>query len=55
MTRDTDDLQRADEEQKFLRCLELYQLAERGRTFSQADLLDLKYHLGLNTYLKEKA
>ena len=55
MTRDTDDLQRADEEAKLARCVELYHKAERSTAFSSRDLDDLGYFLGVNDYLKEKA
>ena len=56
--RDTDDLQRADEqsqqqdeEQAYIRCLELVQLAVRGHRFEGKDLQDLWYHLGMNNRL----
>ena len=53
--KDTDDLQQADEERAFFRCLELYRLAERRKPFVEQDLLDLKYYLGLTNSFKEKA
>ena len=56
--RDTDDLQRADEEAQqqdeeraYIRCLELIQLAVRGHHFEGKDLQDLWYHLGMNNRL----
>ena len=39
--------QRADEEQKLMRCLELYQKVDRGLKFFPKDLEDLRYFLGL--------
>jgi len=39
--------QQQDEQQAFLVCLKLYQLAQRGEKFSDDDLKDLQYFLGL--------
>ena len=47
--------QQGDEEQAFFTCVRLVQLAQRGQRFSQQDIEDLQYHLGVSTYLKEKA
>ena len=54
MTRDTDDLQRADEEAKLARCVELYELAEKGIPFTLSDLADLKYFLGIEVAVIQK-
>lgn len=44
--------QQADEEQAFLRCVELAQMAQRGEKFNQRDIEDLIYHLGVKEYFK---
>ena len=47
--------QQGDEEKAFFTCVRLVQMAQRGERFSQQDLEDLIYHLGVSTYFKEKA
>ena len=54
MTRDTDDLQRADEEAKLARCVELYELAEKNTPFTRSDLVDLRYFLGIEIATVQK-
>jgi len=50
---DTEQLQQAmDEEQAFLRCVELVQMAQRGERFETQDIEDLVYHLGIKEYFK---
>ena len=49
--------QQEDEEQAFLRCIELVQMAKLGQhqernVFSEKDIEDLIYFLGLKEYFK---
>ena len=52
---DESQQQQADEEQAFLRCVELAQMAQRGEKFSETDIQDLIYFLRLGSYFKERA
>lgn len=53
---DTDQNQQAqDEEQAFLRCVELAQMAQHHERFTTQDIEDLVHHLGLTEYFKERA
>ena len=54
MTRDTDELQRADEEAKLARCVELYEQIESGGFLSIGDLKDLQYFLGIEVSADQK-
>ena len=54
MTRDTDDLQQADEEAKLARCVELYKLAENEQRFNTKDLIDLQHFLGIESVTVRK-
>ena len=52
-TRDYEvDQQAQDEEQAFLRCVELVQMAQQGKWFSRRDIKDLIYHLGVKEHFK---
>lgn len=52
-TRDYEDSQQAqDEEEAFLRCVELAQMAQRRERFTAQDIEDLIYHLGVKEYFK---
>ena len=44
--------QAMDEEQAFLRCVELAQMAVRHEYFTPKDIEDLIYHLGVRQYFK---
>ena len=44
--------QAEDEEKAFFRCVELVQMAQRREKFSQQDIADLIYHLGVKEYFK---
>lgn len=41
-----------DEEQAFFRCVELVQMAQRGNKFTEQDISDLMYFLGVKDYFK---
>ena len=47
-----DDQQAQDEEKAFFRCVELVQMVQRREKFSQQDIADLIYHLGVKEYFK---
>ena len=47
-----DDQQAQDEEQAFMRCVELVQIAQRGMTFTEHDIEDLQYFLRVKEYFK---
>ena len=47
--------QAEDEEKAFFRCVELVQMVQRREKFSQQDIEDLKHHLGVSNYFKEKS
>jgi hypothetical protein len=48
----SDNWQQQDEEQAFLRCVELVQMAQRGEKFKQQDIDDLMAQLGVSNYFK---
>ena len=52
--RDTDDLQRGDEEAKLRRCVELYEQIESGGFLNIGDLKDLQYFLGIEVASDQK-
>ena len=47
--------QQADDEQAFVRCVELVRIARSGERFSDKDIQDLIYFLRLGSYFKERA
>ena len=47
MTEPDERMQQEDDEQKLARCVELYELAEKGGPFHTRDLADLQYFLGI--------
>ncbi len=47
MDAQSEQQQQNDEQEAYLTCLKLYQLAQRGEKFYAQDLKDLKYFLGI--------
>ena len=46
--------QAMDEEQAFMRCVELAQMAVRHEYFTAKDIEDLIYHLGVRQYFRKE-
>ena len=48
-----DDQQHQDEQQAFMRCVELAQKAKYNLPFDEKDMTDLIYHLGITEHFRK--